>query len=82
VLNIFNILYGGNRGGFPQGGAMDEKLQENHFCYNIKLPDDQCYRCIWLEWSENTSNCLNRKRMICSLYIEEVFGDFIPKTVN
>ena len=61
---------------------MEEKLQKNTFCYNVKLPDLQCQQCIWLEWNEIDLSCLNRKRMICSLYMEEVFGNFIPKTVN
>lgn len=61
---------------------MEEKFQDNQFCYNLKLPDPQCHHCIWLEWSEKSSNCLNRKRMICCLYIEEVFQNLIPKTIN
>jgi len=61
---------------------MEEKWQESQYCYNLKLPDSQCHQCIWLEWSESTSNCLNRKRMVCSLYIEEVFGNLLSKTVN
>jgi hypothetical protein len=61
---------------------MEEKLSENHFCYNLKLPDPQCHQCIWLEWSETALTCRNRKRMICDLYVEEVFGNSISKTVN
>jgi hypothetical protein len=61
---------------------MEGKRRKNHFCYNVKLPDLQCHQCIWLEWSEKELDCLNRKQMICSLYIEEVFGALIPKTVN
>ena len=61
---------------------MEEKMQKNTFYYNVKLPDLQCQQCIWLEWNEKDLSCLNRKRMICGLYVEEVFGNFIPKTVN
>jgi hypothetical protein len=65
-----------------EGGVMEEKLLKNHFCYNLKLPDLQCQQCIWLEWNERNLSCLNRKRMICSLYVEEVFGNLISKTLN
>jgi hypothetical protein len=61
---------------------MENKFQDSIYCYNLKLPDTQCQECIWLEWSEKTLTCLNRKRMICNIYIEEVFGKLIPKTVN
>jgi hypothetical protein len=66
----------------PQGGGMDGNRQRNHFCYNVKLPDLQCQQCIWLEWSDKERSCLNRRRMICNLYIEEVFGDTVSKTIN
>lgn len=61
---------------------MEERSPENTFCFNLKLPDLQCQQCIWLEWNEKSLSCLNRKRMICSLYVEEIFGDLITKTVN
>ena len=61
---------------------MEEKWQKTQICYNVKLPDSQCYQCIWLEWSQDGLDCLNRKRMVCTLYIEEVFGNLIPKTLN
>jgi hypothetical protein len=61
---------------------MEGKRQRTHFCYNLRLPDLQCQQCIWLEWSEKELSCLNRKRMICNLYVEEVFGDIVPKTLN
>jgi hypothetical protein len=67
---------------FPQGGVMEEKLEEREYCYNVKLPDPHCQHCIWLEWNTATLTCSNRKRMICDLYIEEVFGSFISKTLN
>ena len=61
---------------------MEGKWQENPSCFNLKLPDLQCQQCIWLEWNEKSLTCLNRKRMICSLYVEEIFGDLLPKTIN
>lgn len=61
---------------------MEEKLQRAQFCYNLKLPDSQCHQCIWLEWNQSGLNCLNRKRMVCILYVEEVFGNLVTKTVN
>ncbi|MBI4764999.1 MAG: hypothetical protein HY787_10390 [Deltaproteobacteria bacterium] len=61
---------------------MEEKPQKNQVCYNVKLPDSQCYHCIWLEWNQNRLYCLNRKRMVCNLYIEEVFGELVTKTIN
>ena len=67
---------------FFKGEAMEERGQKAQVCYNLKLPDSQCHHCIWLEWNQNGLNCLNRKRMVCTLYIEEVFGNLIPKTIN
>ena len=61
---------------------MEEKLEKTPFCYNLKLPDTQCHQCIWLEWNQKGLNCLNRKRMVCTLYIEEVFGNLVTKTIN
>ena len=61
---------------------MKEKVQKTPVCYNLKLPDSQCQHCIWLELNQNGLNCLNRKRMVCTLYIEEVFGNLVPKTIN
>ena len=61
---------------------MEEKLQKTEGSYNLKLPDSQCHQCIWLEWTQNGLNCLNRKRMVCTLYIEEAFRNLIPKTIN
>jgi hypothetical protein len=61
---------------------MEEKIEEKQYCYNFKLPDPQCQQCIWLEWNAATLTCQNRKRMICDLYIEEVFGTLISKTLN
>lgn len=61
---------------------MEEKQQKHQVCYNVKLPDSQCHQCIWLEWNQNRLSCLNRKRMVCNLYIEEIFGGLVSKTVN
>lgn len=61
---------------------MEDKIPEYPVCFNLKLPDPQCQQCIWLEWNENALTCQNRKRMICGLYIEEVFGAMISNTVN
>ncbi len=61
---------------------MEEKSEKPPFCYNLKLPDTQCHQCIWLEWNQKGLNCLNRKRMVCTLYIEEVFGNLVTKTIN
>ncbi len=61
---------------------MEEKVVKDHICYNVKLPDSQCHQCIWLEWNQNQLKCLNRKRMVCNLFIEETFGSLVTKTVN
>ena len=61
---------------------MEGQNRKGDFCLNLKLPDNQCQQCIWLEWSKEDSCCLNRKRMICNLYVEEVFGNLISKTIN
>lgn len=61
---------------------MEEKAEKTPVCFNMKLPDNQCCRCIWLEWSEKGTDCQNRKHMVCTLHIEEIFGDLIPKTLN
>lgn len=61
---------------------MEEKFEKTSLCYNLKLPDSQCHQCIWLEWNQKGLNCLNRKRMVCNLYIEEIFGNLMTKTIN
>ena len=61
---------------------MEEKALKDPICYNLKLPDSQCHQCIWLEWNQNRMKCLNRNRMVCNLYVEEVFGSLVTKTVN
>jgi hypothetical protein len=64
------------------GEIMKEKSENRRFCFNLKLPDHQCQQCIWLEWNEDASTCLNRKRMICNLYVEEVFGNLVSERIN
>jgi hypothetical protein len=61
---------------------MKEETEKGFFCYNLKVSDPQCLECIWLEWSERTLSCLNRKKMICSLHIEEIFGNLTTNTIN
>ena len=61
---------------------MEEKGDKLPVCFNHKLPDSQCCYCVWLEWSEDGTDCRNRKKMVCTLHIEDVFGDLIPKTLN
>jgi|GEM_PF-1355344 hypothetical protein len=61
---------------------MEEKEEKISVCFNHKLPDVQCGYCIWLEWTDDGLDCLNRKKMVCSLYLEELFGENISKTLN
>jgi hypothetical protein len=61
---------------------MEERRQKTQICYNLKLPDSQCHQCIWLEWNQTGLNCLNRKRMVCVLYVEEIFGNLVTKSMN
>jgi hypothetical protein len=43
---------------------------------NLKRPlMPECNGCIWYEREERNSDCLNRKKIICKLYIEKLFGD-------
>lgn len=35
----------------------------------------ECNGCIWYEREERSSDCLNRNKIICKLYIEKLFGD-------
>lgn len=56
--------------------------ERNSFYRNWKVPDPQCRECLWKEWSPKKSTCLNRKRFICSLYVEEKFGNPTPNTIN
>lgn len=61
---------------------MEGKEWEWALCHNVKMPDPQCRYCLWLEWDHQYSNCQNRKKIICALYVDEVFGNLITKTIN
>jgi hypothetical protein len=61
---------------------MEEKNWERAWCHNIKMPDPQCQYCLWLEWNPQYSQCKNRKKIICTLHVEEVFGALGTKTIN
>ncbi|MCU0578916.1 MAG: hypothetical protein MUF69_05145 [Desulfobacterota bacterium] len=69
--------------GFPEGGAaMEEKERVWGYCHNLKMPDPQCQYCLWLEWNSQYSHCKNRKKIICALHVDEVFGTLSSKTIN
>ena len=61
---------------------MEGKAREWLPCLNLKMPDQQCQHCIWLELNPETSNCRNRKKMVCALYVDEVFGSLSTKSIN
>ena len=61
---------------------MEEKVRVKLPCHNLKMPDPQCQDCLWLEWNAQYSNCQNRQKIICTLYVDEVFGHLVPKTIN
>lgn len=61
---------------------MEEKEEKIPFCFNHKLPHYKCGYCVWLEWTDDGMDCLNRKKMVCALHIEEVFGETLTKTLN
>jgi hypothetical protein len=61
---------------------MEEKAREWMPCLNLKMPDPQCQHCIWLELNTETSHCRNRKKMVCTLYVDEVFGALSSKSIN
>ena len=64
------------------GGGVEEKEREGCYCHNVKMPDPQCQYCLWLEWNSQYSLCKNRNKIICALYVEEVFGTLSTKTIN
>lgn len=61
---------------------MQEKAKETLHCYNLKIPDPQCQDCIWLEWDRQNGRCKNRQKIICNLYVDEVFGSLSTQTIN
>jgi hypothetical protein len=61
---------------------LEEKERERAFCHNLKVPDPQCHSCLWLEWNSQYSHCKNRKKIICGLYVDEVFGALGSKALN
>jgi hypothetical protein len=61
---------------------MEEKVREWMPCLNLKMPDPQCQQCLWLELNPETLHCNNRQKIICNLYVEEVFGALGTKSIN
>ncbi len=61
---------------------MEEKAREWMPCLNLKMPDPQCQHCLWLELSPKTLHCTNRQKIICTLYVDEVFGALSTKSIN
>ena len=52
-----------------------EKLKDSRVIRLKRSSMPECNGCIWYERDGRNSDCINRKKIICRLYIEKLFGD-------
>jgi hypothetical protein len=52
---------------------MNDVIKGGAFLLVDNLKDAKCKSCPWLEWDGRRQACLNRKNMVCSLYLAEIF---------